>query len=139
MKFVYQKRDLHADTARENTFLLCNGLGGYCSVSAAYSAPRADQGILIAAVKAPNQRINMVHHLREALTLGSNSSILSSQEYADGTPAEDGLSSLTSFSMEYAPSWEYETPLSGSVPLPEKKTPPQWFTKSSTTQSLTAH
>ena len=109
MKFVYQKRDLHADTARENTFLLCNGLGGYCSVCAAYAAPRADQGILVAAVKAPNQRINMVHHLREALTLGSNSSILSSQEYADSTPAEDGLSSLTSFSMEYAPCWEYET------------------------------
>ncbi len=111
MKFTYTKEALQADAAaRENTFLLTGGLGGYCSVSSAYGAPRADQGILIAAVKAPNVRINMVHHLQESITVDDSSYYLSSQEYADGTPAENGLSYLSAFSMEYTPRWEYEVP-----------------------------
>lgn len=105
MKFHYENQDLYNIA---NTFLLCNGLGGYCSVSSAYCAPRADQGILVAATKAPNERINMVHHMRETLTAGDRSFCLSAQEYADHTTAEDGLSLLRSFSMEYAPRWEYE-------------------------------
>ncbi len=109
MRFLYQKQELQTQAAaRENTFLLCNGLGGYCSVCAGYSAPRADQGILVAAVKAPNKRINMVHHLRETLSVGSETVWLSAQEYADDNLAEDGLSRLCVFSMEYAPCWEYE-------------------------------
>ena len=108
MKFVYKKQELQAQkAARENTFLLCNGLGGYCSVSGGYSAPRADQGILVAAVNAPNQRISMVQHLHEALTVGGETACLSAQEYADNTSDEDGLSRLCSFSVEYAPRWEY--------------------------------
>ena len=108
MKFHYTKEALQTDAAAKgNTFLLTGGLGGYCSVSSAYSAPRADQGILIAAVKAPNVRINMVHHLRESITIGDSTLCLSSQEYADGTPAENGLSYLSAFSMAYTPRWEY--------------------------------
>ena len=64
MKYQYSQAELQfSAAANENTFLLCNGLGGYCSVSAGFSAPRADQGILVAAIKAPNERITMVHHL----------------------------------------------------------------------------
>ena len=108
MKFLYSKEDLqNSTTAQENSFLLGNGLGGYCSVSSAYSAPRADQGILVAAVKAPNERITMVHHIKEALTVGENSCFLSGQIYSDDT-FEDGLSYLQNFSMEYFPRWEYE-------------------------------
>ena len=110
MEFLYQKQDLRTSAATQNTFLLCNGLGGYCSVCAAYAAPRADQGILVAAVKAPNERINIVHHLQESVTLGDITACLSSQEYADDTTAEDGLSHLSSFFMAYAPCWNYEIP-----------------------------
>ena len=108
MKFLYEGHELkNPATARENTFLLGNGLGGYCSVASAYCAPRADQGILVAAVKAPNERINMVHRLQETLTAGDHDIFLSSQEFADGTPTEEGLSHLRSFSVEHAPRWEY--------------------------------
>ena len=106
MKYLYSKEDLR--TAGETSFLLTNGLGGYCSVAGSFWAPRADQGILVAAVKAPNERINMVPHLREQLTVDNDYVWLSSQTYADGTAAEEGLSYLQSFSMEYAPCWEYD-------------------------------
>lgn len=109
MKYLYPKEELlNSATAKENTFLISNGLGGYCSVSAGFSAPRADQGILVAAVKAPNERITMIHHLQETLRVGDCSAWLSAQEYVDGTPAENGLSHLQNFSMEYTPCWEYD-------------------------------
>ncbi|MBQ5712068.1 MAG: glycogen debranching enzyme N-terminal domain-containing protein, partial [Oscillospiraceae bacterium] len=61
MRFVYGKQDMRSlERAQENGFLLTNGLGGYSSVMAGFAVPRCDQGILVAAVKAPNVRINMV-------------------------------------------------------------------------------
>ena len=52
MKYVFGKQDLRSlDRAQENCFLLTNGLGGYVSVTAGYSVPRCDQGMLVAAVR----------------------------------------------------------------------------------------
>lgn len=108
MRFRYSLQDLKwADAALKNTFLLTNGLGGYVSVSAGFSAPRCDQGILVAAVKAPNVRINLVHRLSETLKLGEKEMFLSAQGFADGSK-EDGCEHLTSFDCEYVPSWTYE-------------------------------
>ena len=68
MVFEYKDSELREpETARKNGFLLTNGLGGYCSLSSVFSAPRADQGVLVAAVKAPNARVTMVHRLSERL------------------------------------------------------------------------
>ena len=51
MGFVYGKQDLRTwDRCREVSCLLTNGLGGYASMTAAFSVPRCDQGILIGAV-----------------------------------------------------------------------------------------
>ena len=59
MRFIFGKQDLRTiERSRENLFMLTNGLGGYVSVSAGYSVPRCDQGLLVAAVKAPNGRIS---------------------------------------------------------------------------------
>ena len=86
MKLMYQKAELLSrEEAERNTFLLTNGLGGYMSVSSVFSAPRCDQGILVAAVKAPNERISMVHRLSETLILGEKCVFLSSQHFADGS------------------------------------------------------
>ena len=85
MRFVYGKQDMRTLTrAQENCFLLTNALGGYASVTGGFSAPRCDQGILVAAVKAPNVRINMVHRLSEVLSIGADKRYLSTQEFADG-------------------------------------------------------
>ena len=107
MRFVYTQKQLAAKSvSRETTYLLWNGLGGYSSVSAAFGAPRADQGILVAAVRSPNQRLSLVHFMQEAIALGGQTAYLSGQEYADGA-AEDGLTWLQQFSVDLVPRWEY--------------------------------
>ena len=108
MKFIYGKQDLrNLERAQENCFLLTNGLGGYASVTGAFSVPRCDQGLLVAAVKAPNERINMVHRFSETLTVGQEKNWLSTQEFADGTQPETGYRNQSSFIYEYTPCWTY--------------------------------
>ena len=108
MRFIYGKQDLRSlERCREHSFLLTNGLGGYASVTAAYSVPRCDQGLLVAAVKAPNERITMVHRMRETLTVDGREVVLSTQEFADGTAPEEGFRHLSRFDYEYLPRWTY--------------------------------
>ena len=109
MRFYCGKQEMRSlERAQENSFLLTNGLGGYVSVTAAYSVPRCDQGILVAAVKAPNERITLVHRLRERLTVGGREVFLSTQEFADGTEPEEGYRHLSGFEYEYTPAWTYQ-------------------------------
>ncbi len=107
MKFIFGKQDM-PDLARaqSHTFLLSNGLGGYASVSTAYSVPRADQGILVAAVKAPNERITMVHRMRETLEMADARAFLSSQSLPEGE-GEDGYRNLSLFTYDCVPTWTY--------------------------------
>ena len=108
MRFVYGKQDFCSlERAQEVSFLLTNGLGGYASTTAAFSVPRCDQGILVSAQKAPNQRITMVHRLSEKLHLRDRNVFLSTQSFGDGTDAEEGWRSLSSFTYEYTPCWRY--------------------------------
>ena len=109
MKFVYGKQNMRTlERAQENTFLLTNALGGYSSVTGGYSTHRCDQGLLVAAVKAPNVRINMVHRMKEVLTLGNREICLSTQEFADGTPTEEGYRHLSTFTYDGLPTWTYD-------------------------------
>ena len=108
MKFVFGKQDLRTmERAQEHSFLLTNGLGGYVSVTSAFSVPRCDQGLLVAAVKAPNERITLVHRISETLRIGDREVFLSTQSFADKTPAEDGYRHQASFTYEYVPCWTY--------------------------------
>nr|MBQ8243764.1 glycogen debranching enzyme family protein [Oscillospiraceae bacterium] len=109
MRFLYGKQDMRTlERAQEASFLLTNGLGGYASVTAAFSVNRCDQGILVAAVKAPNERITMVHRLRETLTIGKEEAFLSSQAFAGDTKSETGYRHISHFSYEYIPVWTYQ-------------------------------
>ena len=104
MKFVYGKQDMQtAARAQENCYLLTNGLGGFSSLTAAFSVTRSDHGILIAARTAPNDRVSLVHRLSEKLTGAMGEVWLSTQ---DG--AEDGYKNLSSFTWEYGPRWAYD-------------------------------
>lgn len=110
MRYICGKQDmLTAARAQEHSFLLANGLGGYASVTTAFSVNRCDQGILVAAVKAPNERITMVHRMQEKLRLGTRERYLSTQDFADQTVAEDGYRHLSHFVYEYTPCWTYQT------------------------------
>ena len=108
MRYFLGKQDMRTlQQAQEQCVLLTNGLGGYASVSAAFSVSRCDQGILVAAVKAPNVRISMVHRLREQLCLGDRKVYLSSQGFAGKGSQEEGFRHLTDFSLDVVPSWTY--------------------------------
>ena len=107
MKFVYGKQDMtDLSRAQENCFLLTNGLGGFCSMTAAFSAARNDHGILLSARTAPNDRVNLVHRLSEKL-VGKETVFLSTQEFADGTTPEDGYLQLSDFIWDNGPVWHY--------------------------------
>lgn len=108
MRFVYGKQEMRSlSRSQESCFLLTNGLGGYASLTAAYSANRCDQGVLIAAQKAPGERVTLVHRLQETLTVDGKPYWLSTQQFADGTPPEDGFRNLSFFTFENIPHWRY--------------------------------
>ena len=108
MRFVYGKQEMRSlSRSQESCFLLTNGLGGYASLTAAYSANRCDQGVLIAAQKAPGERVTLVHRLRETLTVDGKPYWLSTQQFADGTAPEDGFHNLSFFAFENIPHWRY--------------------------------
>ena len=109
MEFCCDMNKLKSAVAmRKDLYLLTNGLGGYSSMTCAFSAPRCDQGVLVAAEKAPNVRISLVHRLSETLTCGEETAWLSTQTFADETPAEDGYRYMTGCAFAYVPSWDYE-------------------------------
>lgn len=109
MRFFYGKQQLCDESrAQEQNFLLTNGLGGYASVTGGFSVNRCDMGILVAAVKAPNERITLVHRLREQVKLGKKAYWLSTQSFADDTEAENGYTNQNEFSYEWTPCWRYE-------------------------------
>lgn len=109
MRYFCGRQDMqNLPVARQKSVLLTNGLGGYASVTAACSVPRCDQGILVAAVKAPNERITLVHRLRERLCLGQRKMYLSTQEFFGRGSTEQGYRYLSGFSMEDVPRWTYQ-------------------------------
>ncbi len=108
MRFVFGKQEMQTlERSQENCFLLTNGLGGYASLTAAYSVNRCDQGLLVAAVKAPNERIALVHRMREKLTVAGEDFFLSTQAFADGMQPEDGYRNLSFFTYDNVPHWRY--------------------------------
>lgn len=108
MDFSYAgQQEQIIQNARSRSFLLWNGLGGYCSMCGDFSVNRADDGVLVAAVKAPNERITLVHRLAERLQADEEELILSSQNFADDTPTEQGDFWMEGHCSQGIPSWQY--------------------------------
>ena len=108
MAFIFGKQDMRTlEQAHGRCVLLTNGLGGYAAVTASGAVNRCDQGVLISAVRAPNERITLVHRLRESVTIGGRQTVFSTQEFADGT-YESGLRYLNGFSYDGVPKWTYQ-------------------------------
>ena len=109
MNFIYARQDMPTlSRAQENCYLLANGLGGYSSLSAAFSMTRADQGLLVSARTAPNDRVTLVARLQESLRQGGGERFLSTQNFADDTPAEEGYLHLSSLVVGDTPRWRYD-------------------------------
>lgn len=108
MKWIYGKQDWkNLERGQENCFLMTNGLGGFSSMTMLGSVTRNDHACLMACTKAPNYRYNLVHRLKEEITLDNEKFTLSSQEFADGTK-ENGYEYLSSFTYEDTPAWIYQ-------------------------------
>jgi len=110
MNLIYSRQDFSTlARAQEQCYLMANGLGGYSSLSAAYSMTRADQGLLVSARTAPNDRVTLLARLQETLeAAGRAPEYLSTQEFADGTPAEEGYRWLSGFAAQDVPQWRYD-------------------------------
>lgn len=109
MRFIFARQDAPTlERAQENCYLLTNGLGGYSSLSAAFSMTRADHGLLVSARTAPNDRVTLVARLQETLRCGGRSTFLSTQQFADDTAPEDGWRHLSAFVVEDTPRWVYD-------------------------------
>ena len=85
---------------------MTNGLGGFSSMTMIGSAARNDHAFLMACVKAPNNRYNMVHRLAETVEINGRDYAISSQEYADGY-REEGWRWLSEFSFKDIPVWNF--------------------------------
>lgn len=91
----------------EHSFLLVNGLGGYCSQTVICSNARHDHNLLTAALVAPTKRFAMVRRIEEILHVGSNAYRLDSQAYVTSSDDAAGFRFLDSFFYDGLPSWEY--------------------------------
>ena len=79
MRWIYGKQDWKTyERGQENCYLMTNGLGGFSSMTVTGSVSRNDHSFLMACVKAPNNRYNMIHRLRESLRLGGREYMISS-------------------------------------------------------------
>ncbi len=117
MKFIYGKQDWKTfERGEENCYLMTNGLGGFSSLTAIGSCGRNDHAVLMACVKSPNHRYNMIHRLEELLCFGEERIHISSQDFADGgmedgaagkSRREEGYLYQTGFSYEDYPQWSY--------------------------------
>ncbi len=109
MKWIYGSRDWKTfERGLENCYLLTNGLGGFSSLTMTGAAARNDHALFMACEKAPNCRYNMIHRLREKLTIGKKEYAVSSQEFSDGG-REEGFRHLLEFRFEDTPVWKYQT------------------------------
>ena len=107
MKWIYGKQDWKTlERGQENCWLMTNGLGGFSSMTMIGSAARNDHAFLMACVKAPNNRYNMVHRLAETVEINGRDYAISSQEYADGY-REEGWRWLSEFSFKDIPVWNF--------------------------------
>ena len=133
MKFIYGKNDFKTlERGEENCWLLTNGLGGFSSCTGVNSVTRNDHALLMASLKAPNVRWNLVHRVSEKLVVEeekSKTGTVSEQSVENGTEAEtkpektsiwlstqsfegkepeDGYRNLNRFSFEDYPEWQFQ-------------------------------
>lgn len=108
MRFVYGRQDYKTmERGQENCYLLTNGLGGFSSATMIGSNTRNDHAFLMASLKAPNLRYNMVHRLSESLEIEGENHFISSQEFRNNQPDEKGYLNLSAFTFEDYPKWIY--------------------------------
>ena len=108
MKFIYGKNDWSTmERGEENCYLLTNGLGGFSSLTMIGSNARNDNALLMACLRAPNNRYNIISNLGEILNVGDKTFDISSQKYIDSKRNRCGFKYQSKFTFEDIPEWTY--------------------------------
>ena len=108
MNFIYGKQDwLSFERGEETCFLMANGLGGFCSLTAIGSCARNEHGLLMACERAPNRRVQMIQRLEDTLALDGRAVPLSSQDFGERARREDGRAYQAGFTFRDYPQWTY--------------------------------
>lgn len=86
IKWIYGKQDWKTfERGLENCYLTANGLGGFSSLTMTGAVSRNDHAVLMASIKAPNCRYNILHRIKEQVKIKEKEYVISSQEFADKT------------------------------------------------------
>lgn len=108
MKFIYGKNDWSTiERGEENCYLLTNGLGGFSSLTMIGSNARNDHALLMACLKAPNNRYNIISNLGQRIKINHVYIDFSSQKYLDSKNNRSGFNYQSKFSFEDIPEWTY--------------------------------
>lgn len=109
MKFIYGKNDWNSmERGNENCYLLTNGLGGFSSLTMTGCSARNDHAFLMACIKAPNNRYNMILNLGEKIIAENNVYDLMTAEFLDSQKNRRGYEYESMFSFEDIPQWIYD-------------------------------
>jgi predicted glycogen debranching enzyme len=94
--------------ALEHEWLVTNGLGGFASGSVALANTRRYHGLLVASLRPPVERVLMVAKLDARVAYRDRKFDLTTNEFADGTLAGQGLAHLAAFHLDGTiPVWTY--------------------------------
>jgi len=98
--------DFAAASSRE--WLVTNGIGGYASGTVAGCATRRYHGVLLAALKPPVGRMQIVAALDEIVSCAGENYELATHEWASGAVAPQGFHFIESFRLDGSiPAWVY--------------------------------
>ncbi|MDO5423111.1 MAG: type I pullulanase [Eubacteriales bacterium] len=92
----------------EHSFLLTNGLGGYCSMDLDGANTRNDHALLMGSEKAPNCRYHYLTNVQELLETGTGMYDFASQFYLDKEKDQSNAPYLRRFSYDDLPEWVFE-------------------------------
>src|SRR6201986_3841793 len=94
--------------AADHEWLVTNGIGGFASSTLSFMNTRRYHGLLFAALRPPVDRVATVSKLDVTALYGGADIPLSTNEYADGTLAPQGICQLESFRLEgLIPVWTW--------------------------------
>lgn len=99
-------------SALEREWLVTNGIGGYAAGTLAGATTRRYHGLLVAALRPPVARTVLVTKIDETIIMPDGAKLeLGTNEYADGTIAPSGFTSLQGFALEGGIArWRYGLP-----------------------------
>jgi predicted glycogen debranching enzyme len=110
MKAITLGRETLGRIARvaDHEWLVTNGIGGFASSTLSFMNTRRYHGLLFAALRPPVDRAAMVSKLDVTALYADAEIPLSTNEYADGTLAPQGICHLESFRLEgLIPVWTW--------------------------------